>query len=147
MFDTTYLLSFFKWLNNDILAIPGTLLFFGVSIVLTIKTKFLQIRAFPAFIRLIIHGLKQESYKKKSTSFGNAINRFHAIFTALGTSIGVGTIVSPGIAIATGCPELFFGSLSISFSLRSPSLRRSCLHCIHVLKTRSAILLAAPWNT
>lgn len=108
MFDTSYLLSFFKWLNNDVFAVPASILFFGVSIILTLKTGFLQIRAFPAFIRLVFAGLRQQKYEKNSSSFGNAINPFHALFTALGTSIGVGTIVGPGIAITTGGPGALF---------------------------------------
>lgn len=115
MFDTTYLLSFLEWLNNEILALPATILFFGVGIILTIKTGFLQIRAFPTFIRLIMSGLNQKKYEKKSTSFGNAINPFHALFTALGTSIGVGTIVSPGLAISAGGPGALFWLLVYIF--------------------------------
>src|SRR5207244_12161911 len=109
MFDSEKLLSFFKWLNDDILGIPSALLFFGVSIMLTIKTGFLQIRAFPAFMRLITGGLnKQYKYTRTSSTFGNAINPFHALFTALGTSIGVGNIVGPGIAITAGGPGALF---------------------------------------
>ncbi|MCX5924937.1 MAG: amino acid carrier protein [Candidatus Dependentiae bacterium] len=108
MLDTSYLIAFFKWLNNDVFALPAAILFFGVSIILTIKTGFLQIRAFPRFLRLIFKGLSTTKYEKKSTSFGNAINPFHALFTALGTSIGVGNIVVPGIAITTGGPGALF---------------------------------------
>ena len=55
------LLQFLKWLNNDFLALPVTLLFFGVAIVLTVKTGFLQIRAFPRFMRLIINGVGRKN--------------------------------------------------------------------------------------
>jgi len=106
--DTNKLLFFLKWLNDDILAIPAALLFFGISIILTVQTRFLQIRALPTFARLIVHGLRQQKYEKNSSTFGNAINPFHALFTALGTSIGVGSIVGPGIAIATGGPGALF---------------------------------------
>jgi|GEM_PF-291013 len=119
MVDSLYLLSFFKWLNNDVLAIPSAFLFFGASIFFTIKTKFLQLRVMPLFIRVIrTHrsSTKQEQNKNQrqdnngqtDSSFGNAINPLHALFTALGTSIGVGNIVGPGIAIVAGGPGALF---------------------------------------
>ncbi len=115
MIDSFYLLSFFKWLNNDILAIPSAFLFFGASIFFTIKTNFLQLRVMPLFMRVIrMHRntIKQEQNNaalgQDNVAFGNAINPLHALFTALGTSIGVGNIVGPGMAIVTGGPGALF---------------------------------------
>lgn len=101
------LLLFFKWLNNEFLAIPVTILFFGVAIILTVKTGFLQIRALPRFIRLLTQGVKPKltsDGKKVTGSMGS----IHALFTAMATTIGIGNIVSPSLAIISGGPGALF---------------------------------------
>ncbi len=47
------LLSFFEWLNEDILALPATVLFFGASVLLTFKTGFVQLRKFNRFLSIL----------------------------------------------------------------------------------------------
>jgi AGCS family alanine or glycine:cation symporter len=108
MFDSTSVLIFFKWLNDDIFALPGTVLFFGAAVILTIKTGFIQIRAIPHFARLISKGIREKKEQKALTTATNAINPFHALFTALASSIGMGNVVGPGTAIITGGPGALF---------------------------------------
>lgn len=113
------LMNFFHWLNNDILALPTTILFAFTAFFLTLKTRFIQIRAFPAFIRMIIHGI--DSGKKKcAVSQDRSINPFHALFASMATTIGTGNIVGPSVAIIAGGPGalfwlllyIFFGSVT-----------------------------------
>jgi len=115
-------LSFLSWLNDELLAVPIVVLFLGIGIVLTLKTHFAQIRAFPRFFSLITRGIGR---KQK----GNTINPFHALFTAMATTIGMGNIVGPSLAIMTGGPGalfwlvtyMFFGSvmkfIAVTFAL------------------------------
>ena len=98
------LLSFFKWLNDSVFAVPSTLLFFGVGIFLTIKNGFLQIRCFPRFIALVRLGLSGE----QKTEHKGTINSFHAMFTAMATTIGMGNVVGPSVAIMMGGPGALF---------------------------------------
>ncbi len=102
--------SFFDWLNNHVLAFPSIILFFGVSVLLTFKTGFAQIRAFPRFLRLIRSGVKEVKQKR-----GETINPFHALFTAMATTIGMGNIVSPSLAIMIGGPGALFWLLFYMF--------------------------------
>lgn len=110
------LLSFFCWING-LFAIPATILFFGAGILLTFKTRFLQFRAFPHFILLIKEGLQG---KKTECSHAFTMNPFHALFTAMGTTIGMGNVVGPSVAIIAGGPGallwllvyIFFGSIT-----------------------------------
>lgn len=97
------ILSFFAWINNEFLAIPATIIFFGVAIILTFKTRFLQIRGLPKFISLITQGITHRNQKDT-----DAINPFHALFTAMGTTIGTGNIVGPSLAIMIGGPGALF---------------------------------------
>lgn len=110
------LLAFFTWIN-DLCALPSTILFFGAGILLTIKTGFLQITQFPRFVQLIMHGVKRRKHDAKS---GQTIGTFQALFTAMGTTIGMGNVVGPSVAIMAGGPGalfwlliyIFFGSVT-----------------------------------
>ncbi|MGB8367441.1 MAG: amino acid carrier protein [Candidatus Babeliales bacterium] len=116
------LLSFLSWVNDELLVLPTVLLFFGTGIILTLKTKFVQIRAFPRFIHLLTGGIGRKEG-------GNTISSFHALFTAMATTIGMGNVVGPSIAIMTGGPGalfwlvmyMFFGSvikfIAVTFAL------------------------------
>ena len=112
-------LMFFNWLNNEIFALPTTLLFFGIALILTIKTRFLQFRGFPHFIQLISAGVRGKG-KFDQTGRKRTINPFHALFASMSTSIGMGSVVGPSLAIMTGGPGalfwlvvyIFFGSVT-----------------------------------
>ncbi len=84
-------------------AIPSTLLFLGVALFLTLKTRFIQVRAFPRLIELLSTGAKHHHPQKEKM-----INPFTAVLTAMATTIGMGNIVGPSIAVATGGPGALF---------------------------------------
>lgn len=100
---------------NAFLAIPTLILFLGTGIILTIKTGFLQIRALPYFWQLIRYGIKKHEHGEQKT-----ISPFRALFTAMATTIGMGNIVGPSMAISLGGPGalfwlilyIFFGSVT-----------------------------------
>lgn len=102
------LLSFFYWLNSTILSVPIIVTFFGVGIFFTLFTRFAQIRALPQFFSLVTTGVN----RKKS---GNSINAFHALFTAMATTMGMGNIVGPSLAIMVGGPGALFWLLVYIF--------------------------------
>ncbi len=102
------LLLFFSWLNNTILSIPIIITFFGVGIFLTFLTKCAQIRALPQFFTLITCGVKRKAS-------GNSINSFHALFTAMATTMGMGNVVGPSLAIMVGGPGALFWLLVYIF--------------------------------
>lgn len=88
---------------DDFLALPSLVLCFGVGIFLTIKTKCIQFRAFPRFLHLITHGVKNQKGKSQQE-----INPLQALFTAMATTIGMGNIVGPSVAIMSGGPGALF---------------------------------------
>lgn len=100
------LFSCFSWLD-DALALPCTILFFGVGILLTIKTGFLQITGFPTFISLIKNGISRKSRQGDAGEM-RTIDSMHALFTAMGTTIGTGNVVGPSLAIMVGGPGALF---------------------------------------
>jgi AGCS family alanine or glycine:cation symporter len=113
-----YILDFLSWLNDTVFAIPSTILFLSAGVWFSIQTGFIQIRYFKRFIHILLGGLKTE--EKKVHVESHTINGFHALFTAMATSIGTGSIVAPSLAIIAGGPGalfwlilyLFFGAVT-----------------------------------
>lgn len=100
---------------NCAIAMPFTFLFFGVALFLTFKMRFPQLQTFKRFLHLITHGVGHSK-----TAGLKTINPFHALFTAMASTIGIGNIVGPSLAISVGGPGAlfwlvvyaFFGSVS-----------------------------------
>lgn len=88
-----------------ILSVPTTFLFIGTAAILTLKTRFIQVRAFSRFIYLITGKghLKEEHRKGEQT-----ISPVKALFTAMATTIGMGNVVGPTLAIVAGGPGALF---------------------------------------
>lgn len=97
------LLTFFTILNYRF-AIPTSFILFGTALYLTLSLKFIQIRAFPRFFSLIFDGIKTQKKSKDK----NAITPIAALFTAMSTSLGIGTIIGPSVAIVMGGPGSLF---------------------------------------
>jgi AGCS family alanine or glycine:cation symporter len=96
------LLAFFEWINDRILAVPTTILFFGAALFFTYKTNFIQFRMLRRCLCLVIGKIRHTANKKKG------LNPFHAVFTAMATTMGMGSVVGPSIAIFVGGPGALF---------------------------------------
>lgn len=88
---------------STFLAIPAAFILFFGAFYFSCITGFLQFRSFSHFFRLIAGNITS-----KKTVGKNAINPFYALFTAMSTSLGMGTIVGPSIAIVIGGPGALF---------------------------------------
>lgn len=80
------------------------------SIFISWKTRFVQIRLLPNLFRMA-GGL----FSKKQTEGQHTILPYKALFTAMSTTLGIGTIVGPVIAINLGGPGALIGFLLTSF--------------------------------
>jgi AGCS family alanine or glycine:cation symporter len=101
-------------LIKDTLDFPVTILFFMVGLFLTVKTGFVQLRAFPRFLRLIKGGMARKEVKDNHGQV-KTIDAFHALFTAMSTTIGMGNLVGPTVAIFAGGPGALFWLLFYIF--------------------------------
>ncbi|MBD3273491.1 amino acid carrier protein [Candidatus Dependentiae bacterium] len=97
-----------KELSDRILIIPYIIVLLG-CIIITIKTKFVQIRMFPKMLRLFFKKSDKENKDELK------IKSKHALFTAISTSIGIGNIVGPIIAIKLGGPGALLGFIVAVF--------------------------------
>ncbi len=123
----TYIQSLLTWIDTSF-AMPTTILFLGVAIAITIKMGFLQFRGFSRFVALVKDGLAE---KEQVETEAQTINSFHALFAAMATTIGMGNVVGPSIAIISGGPGalfwlivyIFFGSATkfaeVTFALHT----------------------------
>jgi AGCS family alanine or glycine:cation symporter len=93
----------------DFLVLPFLFLLAG-SIILTFKTRFVQIRAIPLMIKLFFSSIFQKQETTKHT-----IKAHRALFTAMATAFGIGNIVAPIIAIGFGGPGALVGFIIASF--------------------------------
>ena len=89
--------------NNFIWGVPAMICIIGVGLLLTIKTKFLQIRKFPYAMKITIGRM----LKKRIASDG-ALTPFQAVCTALAATVGTGNIAGVAGAIAIGGPGAVF---------------------------------------
>ncbi|MGA9530811.1 MAG: amino acid carrier protein [Candidatus Babeliales bacterium] len=103
---------------NRICALPATVLFFGSAIFISFLTSFPQFFAFHRLKRIVSklysddteQPLKEGKVKTKKT-----IAPLHALYAAMGTTIGVGNIVGPALAIFSGGPGALFWLLVYIF--------------------------------
>ena len=105
--------AFCLWFKT-FFAVPATILFFVVAIILTLKTGFIQLRGVSRFLRLLSHGLKRKQEhdaKGRITTIGS----FHALFAAMASTIGMGNVVGPSVAIMVGGPGALFWLLVYIF--------------------------------
>ena len=90
--------------NNFIWGLPAMICIIGVGIVLSVRTRFIQIRKFPYAMKITIGRM----LKKRNASDG-ALTPFQAVCTALAATVGTGNIAGVAGAIAIGGPGAVFG--------------------------------------
>ncbi|MCH9626794.1 MAG: Amino-acid carrier protein AlsT [Chlamydiales bacterium] len=100
-------MEFFKAFGDFFLFLT-TPIVLGASLLLTIKTRGVQFRKLPHMLRLFF-GLMFGRQKKEEGAA--TIHAHKALFTAMSTTIGISTIVSPIIAIRIGGPGAILGFL------------------------------------
>ena len=117
-------LSFFTNLNSA-LDVPVTFIFLFAGLFLTVWTLFPQIFAFSRAWFLFKRGIP-----RIDSSHVKTIGAGRALFAAMGTSIGMGTIVGPSLAIVAGGPGALFWLLLYAF-LGSATKMAEVLFSLH----------------
>lgn len=88
---------------NFIWGVPAMICIIGVGLLLTIRTKFLQIRKFPYAMKETIGRI----FKKQDAGDGS-MTPFQAVCTALASTVGTGNIAGVAGAITIGGPGAVF---------------------------------------
>lgn len=113
-------------------------LFLAIGAILTIKTGFLQLRCWPKFINLITKGAH------KSDGTMKTISPIHALLTAMGTTLGIGSVVGPSIAIMTGGPGALFWMVAFAFFAGIIKYTEVCFAISTRQKTASGAIISGP---
>lgn len=85
-------------------------LLFG-SVFISYKMRFIQFRLLPSLFKMLFISLKN----RKETGSNHTILPHRALLTAMSTTLGIGTIVGPVIAIHLGGPGALIGFLLSAF--------------------------------
>jgi alanine or glycine:cation symporter, AGCS family len=116
------------------------LLILAGSILITIKTRFVQLRLLPSIFKMFISSITN-SYRSESQ---HTIQPHRALLTAMSTTLGIGTIVAPVIAISLGGPGALFGFLLTAFFGSAATFIEVKLCVEHRSKSQSGAILGGP---
>ncbi len=119
--------------------LPFTLLFLCIGIALTIYTRVPQFYAWRHFMQILTSGLKRRTTKDLKT-----INAFHALCAAMATSIGIGNIIGPSLAITIGGPGALFWLLVYAFFGAATKLTEVCFAVHFRTKNKDGRILGGP---
>ena len=99
-----------SYINNIVWGWPMIILILGAGIVITIRTKAMQVRKFKDSLNeTIVPTLKSIGKKQPSkTRKENSISQFEAFATAISGTVGTGNIIGVSSAIMTGGPGAVF---------------------------------------
>jgi len=99
-----------RLLSEKLLMIPFILIF-AANILISLKTRFIQVRMLPTMLRLFWGNKK----KIEEDENPNTLPSRKALFAVMSTSLGIANIVGPIIAIGLGGPGALFGFLMAVF--------------------------------
>jgi alanine or glycine:cation symporter, AGCS family len=131
---------------EEILRLGDYVLFFACvfillgSVLISFKTRFVQIRFIPHLFKMLKNSLSQSSQEEGSHS----ILPHKALFTAMSTTLGMGTIVGPVIAINLGGPGALLGFLLTSFFGSAATFTEVSLSLQHRKKLESGEIMGGP---
>lgn len=98
-----------SWLNNIVWGWPMIILILGTGILLTIRTKALQVRKFGESIgTTIVPTVKSIGKPKNKNKNAHSISQFEAFSAAISGTVGTGNIIGVTSAILTGGPGAVF---------------------------------------
>ena len=91
-----------KLLNGIVWGVPALVLILGVGLILSLRTRFVQIKLLPRSFKLFFSRLG------KGESCDGTVSAFQALCTALAATVGTGNIAGVAGAIAIGGPGSIF---------------------------------------
>lgn len=109
------------------------------SLFITWKMRFVQLRLFPMLFKLV-----KAAFEKRGVQGTYTISPHKALFTAMSTTLGIGTIVAPVIAISLGGAGALLGFLLTSFFGAAATFSEVELTLMHRKKLASGVILGGP---
>ena len=97
-----------SFINEIVWGWPMVILILGTGILLTVRTKCMQVRKFKTSIDQTLVATFKSSGKKGASKKENSISPFEAFATAISGTVGTGNIIGVTSAIMTGGPGAVF---------------------------------------
>ena len=92
------------WVNGVVWGWPMIIMILGTGILLTVRTRVLQVRKFGESMSTTIVPAVKDMGKKKNKKDKNAVSQFEAFSAAISGTVGTGNIIGVTSAILTGGP-------------------------------------------
>ena len=90
------------WVNGVVWGWPMIIMILGTGILLTVRTRVLQVRKFGESMSTTIVPAVKDMGKKKNKKDKNAVSQFEAFSAAISGTVGTGNIIGVTSAILTG---------------------------------------------
>lgn len=97
-----------SYINGIVWGWPMVILILGTGILLTVRTKVMQVRKFKTSVKETIVPTFKSVGKKRISEKENSISPFEAFATAISGTVGTGNIIGVTSAIMTGGPGAVF---------------------------------------
>ena len=123
--------------NGFIWGVPAMICIIGVGLLLSVRTRFIQVRKFGAALKNTIGKIFDKTQAKDGS-----MSPFQAVCTALAGTVGTGNIAGVAGAIALGGPGAFSGCGALLFSACVPNFPRLRSQSISGKRTQMANMLA-----
>ena len=123
--------------NGFIWGVPAMICIIGVGLLLSVRTRFIQVRKFGAALKNTIGKIFDKTQAKDGS-----MSPFQAVCTALAGTVGTGNIAGVAGAIALGVLAQFSGCGALLFSACVPNFPRLRSQSISGKRTQMANMLA-----
>ena len=98
-----------QWLNDQVWGWPMIILILGTGVLLTIRTRVMQVRKLGESINsTIVPAIKEIGKPRKEDKHAKSVSQFEAFSAAISGTVGTGNIIGVVSAILTGGPGAVF---------------------------------------
>lgn len=125
---------------TDYLLFLSCLFILAGSLYITFKLRFVQLRFFAEFFRMLKSTMKHKDEREGKYT----IAPYKALFTAMSTTLGLSTIAGPVIAIQLGGPGVIIGYLLTSFFGSAATYAEVSLSIVHRKRLPSGEIMGGP---
>lgn len=129
------MIQFLDLLNRFVWGIPALLLILAVGLLVSIRTKWVQFRLFPAAVR---------TFLKPNQAASDGISPYRALCTALAATVGTGNLAGVAGAIAIGGPGAIFWMWICAILGMATKLAEATLSVRYRIKSSDGSYMAGP---
>ena len=135
------------WVNGVVWGLPMIIMILGTGILLTVRTRVLQVRKFGESMSSTIVPAVKYMKKSKKGRDKKAVSQFEAFSAAISGTVGTGNIIGVTSAILTGGPGAVLWMWISAFFGMVTNYSENVLGLYYAKRKRTAASAAAPFIT